>query len=147
MHPNFSSLLPRAFYCVLLLLFCFISSVDSVCHHCFGAGGKACSGDGKSCPWATQVNANAAAVSAGLGAAVVVTTLLPAKLLRLFPRFCLDAISALASKIATQGAPFDFQSSTPPSTKEIINAVKMGSATRQDAILFFKRMHSVYIRY
>ena len=125
--------MPNVHFCVLLLFFLSISSVNSVCQHCYGAG-TGCSGDGTKCPWVTQIQANASSIALAGGGALVVATLLPAKLLRLFPRFCLDAISALVSKVASQGNPFDY--STNPSSPAVVNAVKLGSSTRQDAVLY-----------
>ena len=70
--------------------------------------------------------ANAASLASG--AAIVVASLLPTKVLRLFPRSVLEAISALAVRTL---AIFD---PTGKSTIEILDAVKKGRITREDAI-------------
>ena len=84
-----------------LLFFAFVPTVSAVCTSCYGAA-AGCTGDRTTCPWVTVVAANAAAI--GTGAALVVTGLLSTKVIRLFPKSVLEAISACRSVQPCTGA-------------------------------------------
>jgi hypothetical protein len=73
-------------------------------------------------------------VAAAAGGALKISSLLPPKFLRLFPRAALEALSGLVAKVNTSGTPFDPSGKT---TKEITKAVKEGRLTRSEAILHF----------
>ena len=106
---------------LLLLLSC-LPVVLSVCATC---AGNACDGSG-TCPWTGTVAANVTALASG--AAISLAALLPAKILRLFPRSVLESISALSVRT------LDVFDPTGKSTTEILAAVKQGRLTRDDAI-------------
>ena len=106
---------------LLLLLFC-LPVVFSVCATC---AGNACNGSG-ACPWASTVASNVQALATG--AAITLATLLPAKILRLFPRSAFESISALSMRT------LDVFDPSGKSISEILAAVKHGRLTREDAI-------------
>jgi hypothetical protein len=108
-------------YSLLLLLSCLPVAL-AVCATC---SGNACNGSG-ACPWSSTVAANVQAIATG--AAITVAALLPAKILRLFPRPVLEAISALSVRTLEV---FDPSGKT---ISEILAAVKHGRLTREDAV-------------
>ena len=113
------------YYSLLLLILALPYATSAVCSVC---ANNACDGsDPANCPWAATVASNANALVAGT--AIVLTTLLPIKVLRLFPRSALDAITALCNRnndvmTLTATTPFN----------EILSAVKSGRVSRADAI-------------
>ena len=109
------------------LVFCVnLSPVEAVqCGHCFEEGHA--SGD---CPLITGVAANVTAIAAATTTAITITALLPAWLLRLFPRSILQSIATLARRNVI-GAVFDLSGKKP---SEIIQAIQDGLTTRREAI-------------
>ena len=78
----------------------------------------------------TGVAANVAAIAAATTTAITITALLPAWLLRLFPRSILQSIATLARRNVI-GAVFDLSGKKP---SEIIQAIQDGLTTRREAI-------------
>ena len=117
----------------LLLLFSLFTPASAVCSICFGSA-AGCGGDNNTCPWVTGVAANVAAVAAAAGGVLKVSSLLPPKFIRLFPRAALEALSGLVAKVNSSGTPFD---PTGKSTKDVTKAVKEGRLTRSEAVLHF----------
>ena len=106
---NFSSCIPFSRALLLLLLVCLIDwteGVGRVCNICWGKG-FGCSGDPTRCPWVVTVAANTAAVAAAAGTVASISSLLPAKFVRLFPKAALQALASLAIKVDQGSAPFN----------------------------------------
>ena len=78
----------------------------------------------------TGVAANVTAIAAATTTAITITALLPAWLLRLFPRSILQSIATLARRNVI-GAVFDLSGKKP---SEIIQAIQDGLTTRREAI-------------
>ena len=106
----------------MLLLPYVSSAVCSVCAN------NACDGTNPAtCPWAATVASNGIALATGT--AIVLTSLLPIKVLRLFPRSVLDAITALCNRN------IDMLTLSDTTTfNDILSAVKTGRVSRADAI-------------
>jgi hypothetical protein len=118
----------------LLLLFLLAHPCASVV--CATCAGNACDGsDPSTCPWSAQVQTNAACLLAGT--AICLTSLLPMKVLRLFPRSVLEAISALSVRTLVV---FDPVGKT---ITEILDAVKRGRITKDEAITHVAGMGSL----
>ena len=75
----------------LLVLLAQVPGVGSVCVHCHG-NVPGCTGTA-SCPLMTGVKDNAAALVATTGSLVIVSKLLPMRVLRALPRAVLDTIN------------------------------------------------------
>ena len=118
------SMLPF-YYSLLLLILALPYTTSAVCSVC---ANNACDGSNPAnCPWATTVASNATALATGT--AIVLTSLLPIKVLRLFPRSALDAIAALCNRNN------DVLSLSDTTTfNDILAAVKTGRLSRADAI-------------
>ena len=80
----------------------------------------------------TLVDTNAAAALAAVGGSLVVSKLLPVKYLRLFPRSVLTGLASLCAKSKAGGVPFEPAGKT---VKQIIEAVKNGTCSKQDAVI------------
>ena len=91
---------------MLLIFLCMIGTANGVCNVCFGQG-IGCSGNSAACPWVVTVAANTAAVAAAVGAVASISSLLPAKFVRLFPKSALQSLASLAIKVDSGAASFD----------------------------------------
>ena len=121
---------------LLISFFCILSFSDAVCHTCFGAG-VGCPGTGhENCPWNKNVAANIAIIGAASGAALSIASLLPAKLMRIFPKTILEAISALTTRVKNSSSPFD---PTGKTFAEVMNALQAGRISTSDAILEYNK--------
>ena len=128
---SLSNLRTCSFAVLWLILFSMLPFVGAVCTTCFGAGvADGCDGNAATCPWGTAIAANVAAISAGLGGALTVSKVLPAKVTRFLSKSILDAISALASRVAP-GTSYDPSDKTP---NQIAKAVKLGLFQRDAAM-------------
>ena len=106
----------------LVVLIVAIRPVGAVdCVHCHG-NVPGCTGS-TTCPLMTGVRDNAAALAATATSLVVVSKLLPTKILRALPRTVLDTIKAMVQ--ATPGA-FDFSGKE---VAEVFDAVVHGSVS------------------
>ena len=117
-------------FVVLWLFIIHVPFAQGVCHNCFGTA-QGCSGTTDACPWVVGVAANVAALGAASGGALTLLTLLPSKILRLFPKSVLDVLSSVAARDPT--ATFD---TTGKSTSDIVKAVRLGHLSKVDAILY-----------
>ena len=113
------------YYAVLLLLLLHLPTCLAACSSCHGEA-PGCSGSYDNCPWVAGVAANVTAI--GAMTALKVTSLLPTRLLRLFPRAALESIVRLSVRATTT---FDFAGK---SNADIITAVKNGKASRDEAL-------------
>ena len=118
----------------MLMLLCFLPLSECVCTTCFGLG-VGCSGVTANCPWKTGSATNAAVVLAGTGS-LVVASLFPPKILRLFPRSVLDTIIELVSR-PKAGQSFDMVGKT---NAQIRAAVLAGHLDKAEAILHLASM-------
>ena len=112
-----------------LLLFILLKPVSSVCTFCFGDA-QGCSGDATTCPWATGIAANVAAVAAGGAVVIILENLLPARYLRSFTRTVLQTLSIISSR-PKAGAAFSFAGQT---VNAIVDAVVGGIVTKDEAV-------------
>ena len=131
MTSSFGISISRAL--LLLLLLCLQDLAHGACNICFGQG-SGCTGDPTTCPWVVTVAANTAAAAAAAGAVASISTLLPAKFVRLFPKSALQALASLAIKVESGSAPFN------PSGKseaEIFSAIMAGRLTKGEATIEF----------
>ena len=110
----------------VLLLVSLVPPAWAVCNACWGRA-HGCTGSRDSCPWVTDIAKNAASLLSGTS--LVVGALLSSKLLRLFPKTVLDAISALS--LRSDGSSFEFSGKT---EEEILRAIKLGKASRDEAL-------------
>ena len=120
---------------MLLIFLCMIGTANGVCNVCFGQG-IGCSGNSAACPWVVTVAANTAAVAAAVGAVASISSLLPAKFVRLFPKSALQSLASLAIKVDSGAASFD------PSGKseaEIFSAIMAGRLTKSEATIEFNK--------
>ena len=99
----------------------------AVCTHCFG-NVEGCTGDTAKCPLVTTIASNVAALTTAT--AITVSTILPAKVIRVFPRAVLDTLSAIVSA-PKNGTAYDFAGKT---VKQIFNAVIHGHTTTSLAL-------------
>ena len=123
-------------FSVLLL----IPPAIGVCQICFGeATAYGCPGDDNTkCPWVTGISSNAtlvAAIAAGTAttATFAISTLLPLRFRRLFPRNVLDILATIYSR-PKNGAEFN---PINKSLKEVASAIRSGSYSKNEAVLFW----------
>ena len=116
------------FLCVM-----FLPTTYAVCLQCHGAAvAFGCKGDASSCPFATGVAKNAAAIATAGSSALAISKLLPLWVVRCFSASSLRVILALAKRSRSTE---DFD----PSDKvvgEILRAVQQGLYPKDDAIQF-----------
>ena len=125
------TMLSTSVYSVLLLFLCGCTGVSAVCTSCFGSA-SGCTGDPATCPWATAVAGNVAAVAAaGAAAKVALDKILPPKYVRLFSRKVLQALTMINTR-PVGGASFDFTGKSPA---QIRDAVVHGHVSREDALI------------
>ena len=118
-------------FVVLWLLVIHVPFAKGVCHNCFWAA-QGCSGTSDACPWVVGVAAIVAAMGAASGGALMLLTLLPSKILRLFPKSVLDILSRVAAR--DPASAFD---TTNKSTSDIVKAVRPGHLSKVDAFSIF----------
>ena len=118
---------------LLVLLFGLQKVADGACNICFGQG-SGCNGDPTKCPWVVTVAANTAAVAAAAGAVASISSLLPAKFVRLFPKSALQALASLAIKVDSGATPFDPKGQ---SEADIFSAIMAGRLTKGEATIEF----------
>ena len=100
--------LPSAGAMLMLRLAC-LPGVAAVCNTCFGAGigCRVGSSDADAvCPWSSQMTENTKAMTAAVGGALVVGSLLTPRLLRVFTKPVLDTLAMVVARPAG-GQPFD----------------------------------------
>jgi hypothetical protein len=128
--PSLSTFLSHRSGALSLVVYGYMIELsEAVCLHCHGniAG---CDNTGNNCPAAKEMVANAAAVTAGLGAMLTLRYTIPSYFSSHFPMSIMSQLSALAARRSADQA-FVF---TDKSAKEIVQAVTMGFATGPDAV-------------
>lgn len=113
-------------------------SIAAPCSVCFGQA-VGCSNvnnnDPNTCPWRTQMADNAAAVSAAVGGAIVVTALLTPELLRLFSPTILDTLAMVVAR-PKSGQPLDLSTME---VKAIQKAVLARYVSKGEAVMELTR--------
>ena len=124
----------RASACVkLALIMCALPYVGAACTVCHGSASMfGCSGDSRTCPFATDVVSNAAAIVGGVAtAALTVARIVPLWVSRLLSRDKLSVIVALAQRSNAGATPFN---PAGKSVYDIQKAVRTGQWAKDDAI-------------
>ena len=118
----------------LLLALWLLPGVVAVCMECHGAAASVgCTGDPKTCPFATGVASNADAIAGVVGTTIVtIVKLLPLWVARLFTRDRLAVVVALAKR-SGKNIVFDPQGK---SRSELIMAVKTGALSKDEAVAY-----------
>ena len=125
-------MLPFHFSVLLLLILVFhMDIVMSACPGCFGKADGCTATSANECVWVKGVTTNVAAIGTATTATLVLTGLLPGRVLRLFPRAVLQTIASLACK-ASASAPVDISKL---SLAEMRNHILSGDITSEEACL------------
>ena len=125
----------RLGFTMLLLLVCQLNGVDAVdCMHCHG-NLVGCHGS-DDCPSQKVINNNIASMASGAIAtgAVIVTALLPLKVLKVFTRTVLDTLQNIHAMSGQKGI-FDVSGK---SEKEVFEAAIAHKVSSDQALLFFQ---------
>ena len=125
-------MLPFHFSVLLLLIVVFhMDIVMSACPNCFGKADGCTATSAANCIWITGVTTNVAAIGTATTATLVLTKLLPGRVLRLFPRAVLQTIASLACK-SSASAPVDIELLALP---ELRTHILSGDITSEEACL------------
>ena len=102
------------------------------CLSCYDDPNNGAAHDTAACPWTTGVASNVAALATA-GTALVVATLLPLRILRVFPRTVLHTLKSLIDYPVSSSGQMTLTDTT--TAQQMVRGIQSGAVLKEDCLL------------